>query len=245
MRNEDCDEWREVLSASLDGEATADERLALGAHVAGCAGCRAWRDRVEGADRLLRSVVPLPSPGVDERVLAARPGPARARLGVGLRWALGLLGAVQFLLGIAQVDTLVAAGHLHPDEATGGHLWHESAAWNVAVGAGFGWIALRRTRAGSLIPTLTAFVVMLSLLSVNDALLGDVNLDRLLSHGFLLAGYVVVLALSRPAFDFGDPGPRRGGGRPGRSMRLRLGDEDHTPAKRGLRDATARHRRAA
>ena len=47
-------------------------------------------------------------------------------------------------------------------QATPGHLWHESAAWNVAVGAAFLFIALRRNRPSGLVPMLTAFVGMLA-----------------------------------------------------------------------------------
>ena len=56
-----------------------------------------------------------------------------------------------------------------------GHVWNESAAWNVAVGAGYLFIALRRTRPVGLVPMLTAFVGMLLLLSVNDLTGGRVK----------------------------------------------------------------------
>jgi predicted anti-sigma-YlaC factor YlaD len=122
-----------------------------------------------------------------------------------LRWLLGLLGLAQFLLGMAQVSLLSTQNHDHGVGVSPAHLWHESAAWNIAVGAGFGWIALRRTRPGGLVPLLTAFVAMLVLLSLNDVLVGAVDGARLVSHVFVAAGYLVLVALSRPRFDFGDP----------------------------------------
>ena len=88
-----------------------------------------------------------------------------------LRSALGLLGAVQLVLGLAQVGRGATADHLHP---TGQHLWHESAAWNVAVGAGFLFVALRRSPPAGLLPMLSAFVGTLLLLSVNDLATGSV-----------------------------------------------------------------------
>jgi hypothetical protein len=46
---------------------------------------------------------------------------------------------------------------------------------------------------------LTAFVGMLVLLSVNDLSAGRVDATRLVSHGFVIAGYVLVVALTRAA----------------------------------------------
>lgn len=85
----------------------------------------------------------------------------------------------------------------HVDTLTSGHLWHEAAAWNVAVGAAFLFVAARRTPPTGLVPMLSAFVGTLVLLSVNDLMTGRVDATRLVSHGFLLAGYLVV-ALSWP-----------------------------------------------
>ncbi|MEK8110497.1 hypothetical protein NKG94_51575 [Micromonospora sp. M12] len=65
-----------------------------------------------------------------------------------LRAALGTLGAVQVMLGLAQVGRGAADGHL----PGGHHLWHESAAWTIAVGAGFVVVAVRRSAAADLVP---------------------------------------------------------------------------------------------
>jgi predicted anti-sigma-YlaC factor YlaD len=126
---------------------------------------------------------------------------ARERLIPALRLLLGTLGAVQILLGVAQIAA--AANGSNPHGA--GHLWHESAAWNVAVGAGFLWIAVRRGRAAGMLPTLTAFIAVLLLLTANDMMVATVDLDRVLSHGFMVAGYVAVLLLSRATRDTGPP----------------------------------------
>jgi hypothetical protein len=176
-----------------------------------------------------------PSPAVDTP--GALPPSATPRKGpralvVALRVLLGAFGAAQFVLGIAQVTNAATAAELHGDGS--GHLWHESAAWNVAIGAGFGWIASRRGRPAGALPMLTAFVALLALLSVNDLLAGRVETERLLSHGFVLAGYAIVVALTRPALDPGrppsrlptdgsqssPPSPGRGSAPPSRRLRL-------------------------
>ncbi|RLP89329.1 hypothetical protein EAD98_25360, partial [Micromonospora sp. CV4] len=106
----------------------------------------------------------------------------------------------------AQVGRGAAADHLHP---AGQHLWHESAAWNVAVGAGFLFVAIRRSPPAGLLPMLSAFVGTLLLLSVNDLATGSVGGARLVSHGFLVVGYLITVLLSRPGLRPGGPAPQR------------------------------------
>jgi predicted anti-sigma-YlaC factor YlaD len=124
---------------------------------------------------------------------------------------LGGLGLAQFLLGVTQILTLADRTHVHSDQvASAGHLWHESAAWNLAIGAGFAWIASRRGRPADAVPMLTVFVVVLGLLSMGDVAAGRVEGEWLLSHAIILCGYVIIVLLARPAMHFGDPPAGRG-----------------------------------
>jgi predicted anti-sigma-YlaC factor YlaD len=208
-----CERYREALSARLDGEPDGIEGVDV--HLAGCPGCAEWFTRAGAlAGVTARAAEPGPAPSVDlDAILAAVP--ARrfpVLLGNALRVALGLLGTAQVFLGMLQIanggtiDPHVTGEH----GATPGHLWHESAAWNVALGAGFVFVAVRRTRPTGLVPTLTAFVGVLALLSANDLLLGRVDVERLVTHGSILAGYLIVVALTRSAFGQGDPPAGRG-----------------------------------
>lgn len=228
-----CEDYREALSARLDGEDDPAERGAVDAHLAGCPACRAWSDAAALVTRLARTGPVGREIEIRDEVLDAAPGPGRARTAIALRGLLGALGAVQFLLGAVQIAGAASTHPLHDLESvTGvgpGHLWHESAAWNVALGVGFVWIALRRTRPTGLLPTLTMFVGVLALLSANDVLAGRVDLGRLLSHGFVAAGYAIILVLSRPALDPGPP-PAAGGDR-GSRWRVSF-DEPEAPAVR-------------
>ena len=89
-------------------------------------------------------------------------------------------------------------------------LLHESAAWNVAIGAGYLWIALRRARPAGLLPILTAFVGVLTVLSISDLAAGEVVASTLAMHTFVALGYVVLLVLRHPGFDaVTPPGKRR------------------------------------
>ncbi|MFI6065122.1 zf-HC2 domain-containing protein [Micromonospora sp. NPDC051227] len=238
-----CEQWREVLSAQLDGEETAAELTAVQGHLDGCAECRAWFTAAAAVTRRVRTRLVVEVPDRTAAILAAASaaparrsrwrrsdgrGPlvaglrkvagrgqlaaglraafGRGPLVAGLRSALGLLGAVQLVLGLAQVGRGATADHLHP---TGQHLWHESAAWNVAVGAGFLFVALRRSPPAGLLPMLSAFVGTLLLLSVNDLATGSVGGERLVSHAFLVVGYLITVLLSRPGLRPGGPAPQR------------------------------------
>lgn len=197
-----CDDFRESLSARLDGEDDPAERPATDAHLASCAACGTWFEAAAQVTRLARTA-PVPDDiDLTSTILANLPAPAARprgrRLVPVLRVLLGALGVAQFLLGAAQISGFAAAAHLH--SVTGqpaGHLWHESAAWNVAVGAGFAWIAWRHTRPTGIVPTLTAFVAVLTLLTVNDLIGGRVDVARVLSHTIIVAGYAIILYLSR------------------------------------------------
>jgi predicted anti-sigma-YlaC factor YlaD len=244
-----------MLSAQLDGEDDAESRALVDEHLAGCAGCRTWLEQAAQVNRLTRMAVPVPDLG--DRILAALPAdlgsetPKRRRLtwatmpfggkispATLLFLALAVVGAVQLILGLDQIGGGVVAGaHVHSGaDTTSGHLWHESAAWNVAVGAGYLFIALRRTRPTGLVPMLTAFVGMLLLLSVND-LTGDrVDGARLISHGFVIGGYLLVVALSKVPDGFATPPGQRAD--VGSGWRARFADEDEevtAPARPGLR----------
>ncbi|MBB4962007.1 putative anti-sigma-YlaC factor YlaD [Micromonospora polyrhachis] len=218
-----CEQCRESLSARLDGEDDEADRLAIDGHLTGCPACRRWWDDAALVTRLARTGLVEVGRGVSDEVLAAAPGPARGRLLLSLRSALGVLGLAQFVLGLVQL-TGFTTGHPHPGLHTDpNHLWHESAAWNVAIGAGFAWVALRRGRPGGIVPMLTAFVAVLGLLSVNDLAAGRVDPGRLLSHGFLVAGYLIVLLLAHRNLDPGESPAGPAGDRPG--WRVRFDDE--------------------
>jgi predicted anti-sigma-YlaC factor YlaD len=236
----ECDPFREMLSAQVDGEDMSGERGFAAAHLRICADCRQWLDEATVLTRLIRTrVAAEPVPDLVDAVLAALPGKRLRLPGLIpiLPVLLGVLGAVQILLGVAQISAGANATHVHGS----GHLWHESAAWNVAVGAGFLWIAVRRGRAVGMVPTLTAFIAVLALLTANDMMVATVDFDRVLSHGFMAVGYVVVLALARMSRNTGTP-PEGKLAVPGRRTRLRLLKQ---PSESEIRGAQARHRDAA
>lgn len=238
-----------MLSAQLDGEDDPADRELVDEHLAGCAGCRSWFEQAALVNRLTRTSVPVPDLG--DRILAALPTvtavparPASSRpwrrvsLATLLFLALAAVGAVQLILGLNQIGGGGTGAHVHTGlDATPGHLWNESAAWNVSIGAGYLFIALRRTRPSGLVPMLTAFVGMLLLLSLND-LTGDrVDGTRLISHGFVILGYALVVALAKVPGGFAAPPGQRADVASGWRARFagEEGEEVTAPMRPGLR----------
>jgi predicted anti-sigma-YlaC factor YlaD len=210
-----CEQVRDVLSARLDGESMSGENALAELHVEGCDACARWYDNAARITRLARmSVATVPDP-LDDRlldvVLPAAPGPGWSRTGRWLRVLLGVLGFGQFTLGMAQIAALgMTQGIGSADGMTSHHLLHESAAWNVAIGAAYLWIALRRGRAADALPIMTAFVGVLVLLSIDDLLTGEVVVTSLLTHTMVVLGYAVLVILRHPGFDaLTPPGSRR------------------------------------
>ncbi|MCW3845003.1 DUF1775 domain-containing protein [Micromonospora yasonensis] len=132
--------------------------------------------------------------------MSSQAAPRRPRAVTVRRGALGVLGAAQILLAAAQVTTLASAphpGHGAMDAASMDHLWHESASWNAAVGAGLLWVAARRQRTAGVLPILSAFVAVLALLSVADVAAGRVQWPRLASHAVVVLAVAVAAMINR------------------------------------------------
>ncbi|MDQ1721235.1 MAG: hypothetical protein QOI26_969 [Pseudonocardiales bacterium] len=214
-----CVPYREAASARLDGEVPGMPSVVLDEHLARCPECSTWLDTATRAGRLLRVSGATP-PDLSEPILRDAGLPAarllrRRRL---LQVSLALLAGLQWALAVpgAWGENIGMAAAMQ----TGAHQAHESAAWNVAVGAALLAVALRPARAGGTVPILLAFVAVLSVLSVPDLLDGAVTGARLASHAGVVLGLVLVTALARAERvpGPGRPAARADGRHPARSL---------------------------
>lgn len=161
-------------------------------HLTSCVNCAGW---LESATRVTRQIRlgTAEVPDLADAILAGAALPARRvlrrrRL---LRLALLVVGAIQ--VGIGAPSLFGGSIEL----AMSVHAAHETAAWNVALGAAFLATALRPQRAAGLLPALAVFVGVLAALSVADVASGAVSFGRLATHLATAAGLVFVYALAR------------------------------------------------
>jgi predicted anti-sigma-YlaC factor YlaD len=197
----DCTQCREALSAELDDEGSAVDQSVVDAHLKTCAACRRFGDDAAHVTRLARTAVATPEPDVVDAVLVAAPRSPRWRPATALRVLLGLVGAAQIVVALFGVLVAQASGHDSQGIVLKGasvtHVAHESAAWNLALGVGFLWIAWRSSRTSGMVPTLTTFVAVLAALEVLDVVTGRVDPERFVLHGLVLAGLILVIVLDR------------------------------------------------
>ncbi|MGH3887754.1 MAG: zf-HC2 domain-containing protein [Pseudonocardiaceae bacterium] len=197
----DCTQCREAISARLDGEDSAAQRNTIDAHLAACAACRRFADEAARVTRLARTAVATQEPDVVAAVVAAAPRSRRPWLVTALRVLLGLVGLAQLEVALVGVLTAQSAGHgtqgVVLEGASVAHFAHESAAWNLALGVGFLWVARRSSPTSGVVPILVTFVAVLAALVVLDVVAGRVDPERFLLHGLVLLGLILVIALDR------------------------------------------------
>ena len=213
---------RETVSAGWDGETGPLTAEQAAAHLDGCADCRRWEHAASEVTRALR-VRPVEAvPDLSSAILAAateqglsRPRPVRAssagrwRLD---RWrvVLGLIAVAQLLLGFGQLLGLGGSAHTgHMGMAMDDHLFNESTAWNIAIGAGFAAAALRPRLASGLLPMLQVFLLVLAGVSVADLVRGDATVGRVSSHALVVVGVLVLWWVNATYRRTPRPGQRR------------------------------------
>lgn len=189
----------------------------LDAHLARCPDCTSWLAAATQAGRMLRVSGTTP-PDLSEPVLRAAGMPAarlsrRRRL---IRLGLGVLALLQWALAVPGLRGQEIG--MRTAMTAGAHAAHESAAWNLAVGAALLAVALRPSRAAGTLPVLLTFVAVLSVLSVPDLLAGAVTGARLCSHAGVVLAVLLVAALARAERL---PGPGRAVARPDGSSSAR------------------------
>jgi predicted anti-sigma-YlaC factor YlaD len=175
----DCEHARTLLSASLDGETRAAEEVALGEHLGGCPPCRAYAADARTLHRIVRIAPAGDVPDLTAEILAATADPVPDRPGTrALRLGLVAIAVFQILIALP--------GLFSPAEHTA-HL----AAFDLALAAGFVWVAARPARALSgFLPIGTVLVVLCAGLSLTDAARGYGETFRVVTHSLAVLGII-------------------------------------------------------
>jgi hypothetical protein len=182
----DCEDFREALSARLDNEEAAGDQP-TDTHLDLCADCRFWYDAAALITRRTRTSAVVAWPDVADAVLARVPPgdhrPAR------LRVALGAVGVLQCGTGLV---TLAGSGY-------------ETGAWQVALGAALGVVAVRRLSVAVLLPLLGTLVAVLAW----GQLSGGLHPTGVASLVLAVGAMVLVVLLNRTTQDGRGPGPSK------------------------------------
>lgn len=243
----------------MDSEESEAERGAIDVHLATCAACRRFADEAARITRLARTAVATKEPDLVEAVLAAAPRSRRSQLVTALRVLLGLVGLAQAEMALASMlaphTSEPAAQGVVLQGASAAHFVHESAAWNLALGVGFLWVAWRSSRTSGMVPTLSTFVAVLTVVVVIDTMAGAVGTVRMLGHGLVVLGLILMIVLDRLPKPAGGTVPGMPAMRRRRLGRERTADAEISPDVRDLPpdlrptaqrgDTAAAHRRTA
>ena len=213
-----CSDFRESISAHVDGESAGVDLAALHRHLAGCVACRRFEGdalQLRAASRGWHGTAPDLSEQILGRGEQGRSGRARRDRGV-LR-----VGLVLVALGELVSSTLLFVSQ----RGYGGedHAGHESLSFSIAVCVGLCYIAWRPRAASAHLPILGVAVGLLGLTAVIDVRTGRAGLLEELPHFNLLVGFVVVWFLARHE--------RPHGGQP---SRLVISSPAGSPSARGI-----------
>ncbi len=193
----DCERWRDALSARLDSEPLGVDEALLDAHLTGCAACCDHAAALESLHRGLRLRAADPVPDLTDEILTAAAADRRpwVSLTLVLRGVLVLIAALE--IGLASPDLL---GRWHAGSELG--------TWSIAVGVGFLSVAMKPARASALVPMLGIAGVLTALVTTRHLVDGAAQLSGEWPHGIVLAGVVVLVAISRLERAEHHPGPR-------------------------------------
>jgi predicted anti-sigma-YlaC factor YlaD len=163
----------------------------LEAHLAGCAGCRAFAAHLEGSTRAPHIDVAPSMPDLSRRVAKSAAVADRAR-----RWSIarGLLSLVAIEIIVLSVPELVLGRGGGGAEHASRHL----GAFSVAYAVGLLVVAVRPARARSILPVAMVLALALSITAVVDVVDGRVPLLGEAVHLPEVVSVLLVWLLARP-----------------------------------------------
>ena len=192
-----CDNYRELLSAELDGELTAAELVDLEQHVAGCAGCSGYRAELAAAQprrELAQQAMRLHA--ADE--LASIPEPKATLAGSlravsALRWALFIIGGTLVVLNVSNL--------IFDVDSVDRHLSRHDGVFGTALGIGMLSVAAKPQRAIGLVSLTSTIAVLMGIVAIADVIGGQRTMlaeaIHLLEFGGLICLWVISGGVTR------------------------------------------------
>jgi len=213
-----CEFYREVCSARLDGAASELEANALDAHLAGCPDCRAWAAEATKVTALARLAPADRVPDLTARIMAAAPvsrpgsvsgpaslpGPAPAIRPV----PVARLGLV--MVALAQLAIAVPA-LLGNDAGAPVHIAREQGSWALALAVGLLFAAWRPARADGILPVLGVLVACLAATTTLDVVAGRAAASGEAPHALAGLGLVLLWLAAHPGAGTGQTETGRAG----------------------------------
>jgi predicted anti-sigma-YlaC factor YlaD len=181
-----CDESREAISASLDGEDPGLSPDALATHLRDCHPCRLYELEAHDLHRLFR-VRPAESvPDLSAAILQAD-APASIAATPALSWLRYGLAVVGMTMLVLALPSLV----LH-DSGSAIHLTRELSAWDLAFAIGLLFASWQPARARGLLPMAAVLAGGQLLSSMIDVFSGRAPAVSEAHHALELAGVVML-----------------------------------------------------
>ena len=191
----DCAVSQEALSALLDGEALGVAAAELEEHLAGCLGCRAWREDAHVVTRQTRLALAQPAPAPSASLLAAVAAESERRRLSPLSGArLGLVA-----VALAQIVVTVPALILGSDREAPIHVAHEMGSFDLALAIGFLVAAWQPARARGMHILVGAIALLLVGTATVDLLAGRTSPADELPHLLALAGWALMYRIAELA----------------------------------------------
>ncbi|AEV73597.1 putative integral membrane protein [Mycolicibacterium rhodesiae NBB3] len=194
-----CRLAREALSARIDGEREPVSVRSVDKHLVGCSDCGLWYTRAVANTQRLQ--VLARESGLRRRSAAAaveraaenRPRRLARPVVLWARWSLALVGVLYLVLTVTQMTTARVA---HSD-VTGIHLFGESTAWSIAIGAAMIIAGTLPAAAAGLAGVLITYTCVLAVYVVTDTAKGIVSAPSELGHLPVLVGAILALLVWR------------------------------------------------
>jgi len=189
-----CDQVREAISASLDGEAGPLLPAAVDDHLAHCHDCRSWTLGVERMQRVARLTVPPVMSDETDRFVAAAQADARVRAGQRRRLVpvqLGLVAVAAAQLAVSVPSLLLGHDGFAPE-----HVAHELGAFTVALAVGFAVAAYRPRLANGMVPIVGIVASLLVVTAWLDASFNNTTITSEWPHLLEVVGFLLLLRLA-------------------------------------------------